>query len=213
MPNINEQCLMNRACVRKPFYSMHNAMRLKALLAFLAVIVVSSRPALAQRAPVGNSETLIINYQALSKDPGAAAMLSFFPGFGAGHFYSGSTQTGFIAAGGQLVGLGLFLLGAAIGEPGDTTRTALQAVGGTFFVVFKMGDVIYAPFAASNYNVDLAMRMGVPIRGVAPTLELTGPRNNNNNDASRANASRVPDKKPEPPPKPVAPVEGEGFQY
>ncbi len=150
----------------------------------------------------GTSEILLINYHAQAKDPAAGTMLSLFPGFGAGHFYSGSIKSGLVVAAGELVGLGLLLLSSAVGEPGDTSRDVLRAVGAGFFVAFKIGDVAYAPFAAKEHNVDLAMRLRVPIIGGDTRKGLV-------EDARPSAGGGDAGKKQDP----SAPPDIEGFQY
>lgn len=216
---INNKTFKTRiANFKKTHYQTRNNLSIcifSVILSATLVIIGTAQPAFAQRTRVESTEIWLINYEAQKKDPVAATVLSIFPGFGAGHFYSHSTKSGFITAGGQLLGLGLFLLGSAVGESGDNSRTALRAIGSTFFFAFKIGDVTYAPIAAENYNKNLVMRLGIPIKGIDITNEQSYSSQKN------STKSRYYDTKPKLPsvpkvpevPEPEPAVEPEGFQY
>ena len=101
----------------------------------------------------------LFTYQGLP-DPGAAAALSRFPGFGAGHFYAHQPARG--AAFAVTQGIGLILIGQAYAWYAADTDLYIEkngpAVGGaglTLFVGSRLLDGLLAPYSAHR-TIDAA---------------------------------------------------------
>lgn len=139
-------------------------MRRRLFATCVLVLMIAAVPrAYAQRLEPSGSEVFLINYQARAKDAAAATALSIVPGFGMGHFYAESYASGVAVAGGEILGLGLALLGAAVGDSGETAHDVLQIVGALLFAAFKIADTVYAPYAVADYNQMLVGRLRVPV--------------------------------------------------
>lgn len=153
-------------------------------LAALVVVLSLSRTAVAEEFYPKDTETYLLNYAALAKDPATAYLLSMAPGFGAGHFYAGQTLRGVIMALGEAIGIGLVLLAPHIGEPGDTAQDVLLISGAVLFSGFKIADLYFAPDSVEIHNKRLAKSLkikplisdgGGPGRGHAYGVSLGAP--------------------------------------
>jgi len=100
------------------------------------------------------------------KDPRLAVFYSFIPGIvihGAGHFYAGKLGTGLLLFGTEIVGDGLFLLGAIgvgvsqIEDGGSTWKPgyALMTTGLILFFGSWVYDLIGSPLAVQKRNREL----------------------------------------------------------
>lgn len=147
----------------------------------LATLVATSFCARSARAdepayvPIQSTETYLINYQVNAKTPETAVMLSFGPGFGAGHFYADNAAAGWIFGIGEALGIGLLLLSSEVGEPGDSVQDALRYSGTVMFAGFKVSELVLAPWSVERHNRNLARRLRVePLVMSAPTAAGPG---------------------------------------
>lgn len=94
-------------------------------------------------------------------DPGAAAQLSAFPGFGAGHFYAQQPERGAVFAGTQAVGL-LMMAGSyawSVERPqrwANNGGPAIGTAGATIFLTSRIVDQVLAPYSAHRTGRKLA---------------------------------------------------------
>ncbi|MCK5689765.1 P13 family porin [Myxococcota bacterium] len=129
---------------------------------FLMVSIISfASPAHAADLYAKETETFLINYQALSKDPSTALMLSLSLGFGSGHFYAQDSLRGGIFAGGQVLGAGMLLVGASMEDPASDAATILTMMGGVIFAGFRIVDIYMAPLSVERYNRKVAKRLHI----------------------------------------------------
>lgn len=115
-------------------------------------------PALRARPPApGCSETYLL---ATLPDPGAAAALSGFIGFGAGSFYARRPLPGVVALAPQLIGWGLIGLQRAPGAEVSSSKVNLGAIGGSMVVLGRMADVGLATGAAHRTRLEAVEACG-----------------------------------------------------
>ena len=124
-------------------------------------LLLFSGTAAAQEMYPKETETFLLNYAVLSKNPTTAYWLSAAPGFGAGHFYADDAFTGMLVGAGQGAGLGLFFLSGQVGEPGDTAHTVLSVSGLALFGLMKVLDMVLAPMSVEQYNKNLVKRLKI----------------------------------------------------
>lgn len=109
------------------------------------------------------------------KDPRLAVFYSFIPGIvihGAGHFYAGKLGTGLLLFGSEIVGEGLFLLGAIgvgvsqIDNPDSTWQTGyvLMTTGSVLFLGSWVYDIIGSPLAVQKRNRELLKRTNTELK-------------------------------------------------
>ncbi len=128
----------------------------------LAVVLIGwGEPAAAQEYYPKDTETYLINYQVMAKDPATATMLSMAPGFGFGHFYAGQIVRGVIMALGEVLGLTLVLVAPRVGEPGDAAQDVLLYAGLGLFGGFKLADVYLASDSVELHNKNVARSLRI----------------------------------------------------
>lgn len=92
----------------------------------------------------------------------AAFLIALVPGsvvHGAGHFYAGKPKTGFVLMGTEIVGIGLFMVGAISSLPdnvregdGEGDGETIGFVGFSLFMFSWLYDMINAPLKVKKQN-------------------------------------------------------------
>ena len=103
------------------------------------------------------------------RPPAMAFALSLGVGFGCGHYYAEDVSTARAILGGELVGLGMMVLGhlEREGNGGEMDDGGgMMELGALVFVGFRVYEVLTVTGAAKRYNQQLRARFGV---GVVPT--------------------------------------------
>ncbi|MCB9609813.1 MAG: hypothetical protein H6716_24690 [Polyangiaceae bacterium] len=94
-------------------------------------------------------------------DPGAAAALSGFVGFGAGSFYAKRPLNGLLAMAPQVIGLGLVGIGLAqVAEDPLTADPGLARAGWGLFALGRMADVAVATGSAHSTRREVVEACG-----------------------------------------------------
>ena len=101
------------------------------------------------------------------RSPAAAFGLAFTVGFGCGHYYAEDVGTAKAILGGEIIGLGMMVLGHLTeGTGGEISEAGLIELGALVFAGFRVYEVLTVTSAAKKYNQQLRAKFGL---GVVPT--------------------------------------------
>ncbi len=101
------------------------------------------------------------------RSPAMSFALSLGVGFGCGHYYVEDASTARAILGGEIVGLGMFVLGHLQKEnEGQIGDDGMMELGAIIFAGFRAYEILTVTSAANRYNQQLRARFGV---GVVPT--------------------------------------------
>ena len=114
----------------------------------------------------GLRELLVLGAE---RSPAMAFALSLGVGLGCGHYYAEDISTARAILGGELVGLGMVVLGYLESHAQDELEEAdrgLAELGVLIFAGFRVYEILTVTTAARRYNQELRAKFGV---GVAPS--------------------------------------------
>jgi hypothetical protein len=145
------------------------------------VIVLAAQPVFSQDEGE-NTDRAYLQYEIQKADPWGPFALNLLLGLGIGSFVQGDTTGGLLVAGGEVIGLGLFIAGYAaniqaigetsIGEPTPNPGGGMIIAGAALLGAARIAGLVFPFTYANSFNEKLRRDLGIDV-SVVPGDGLT----------------------------------------